>query len=268
MTPQEEAERPWFIYVLYDPRNGAVRYLGWTINPKVRFRDHLKPSRLAGHQRRDHWIKSLVDNGLRPGMAIIEVGSGEWGRIERKWIAYFRFAGADLTNLTDGGEGALGRRHTEAARAAMSAKRKGRKPSPLAIQRTKELRTGVKRSAELCAKVSAALKGKKKSPEHRTKLSLVALARPPMSVETRQKKRLSMLGKGRGVAMSAETKMKLRAAMLGRGSKQRKAWWATKSPEERSAIAHRGRAKLTPEQRSDAARLGHQTRRERANARE
>ncbi len=221
-------DRAWFIYVLFDPRDGFVRYVGWTTSPRVRLRDHVKPSRLVGHQARDRWIAKLVSSGLTPTMAVIEVGHGLWAAAERKWIAYFRFFGAELLNHTDGGEGTPGRQHTQATKAAMSAKRKGRKPSALAIQRTVELNTGAKWSPERCLAISAGLKGRPKSPAHRRAISEAAKLRPPVSPETREKKRASMLGKNRDQFHAPERR--------ANSSQRLRTYWTRFSAEERSEM--------------------------------
>lgn len=165
------------IYALVDPLSGRVRYVGWTVNLTVRIRDHLKPSRLLGRQRRDRWLNRLVLQGLRPNVVVLEEVAADWAAAERRWIKHYRDAGMDLTNHTDGGEGALGRRHTASAKAAMSLKRKGRKPSKLSIQRTIELRTGKKRSAESVEKGRQKSKGQKRTLEQRARISAAARGR-------------------------------------------------------------------------------------------
>lgn len=235
----ESIERTGVIYALSDPRTGAVRYVGWTINLRTRIRDHLKPSRLAGTQRRDRWLKALGSAGLQPSVIILEHVAADWAAAERKWITHFRREAADLTNLTDGGEGAVGRRHTLDARRRMSEKRKGKKPSPLALLRAKEKNSGITRSPETIAKMKAAGVGKWiRSFQVRAVLSAVASART-YSAETREKIGAAHRGKKRG-PMPQQVKDKLSAANKGRGREHRIRFWAALSPEERSQIAKKG----------------------------
>ncbi len=153
--------------------------------------------------------------------------------------------GGPLVNLSPGGEGVPGFRHSYEARQTMSEQRKGRKQSAVTIarkiasntgqKRTAETKarisaahTGAKRSPEWCenirlskmqqdrsaetrAKIAASLKGRKRSPEAiaKTAAALRGIPRPP---EVREKLRAANLGH----RLSEETKAKLRAALLGR----------------------------------------------------
>ena len=52
------------------------------------------------------WLRSLLNRGLWPTIETLETGVGVgFEDAERKWIAYFRQQGNDLTNATDGDEG-------------------------------------------------------------------------------------------------------------------------------------------------------------------
>lgn len=91
-----------YIYGLSDPRNDQLRYVGATINLQERYYGHINDKRRT---RKVNWIKSLKKNNLKPEMFVIEeVDDSVWEESERFWIAYFRYIGADLTNLTDGGD--------------------------------------------------------------------------------------------------------------------------------------------------------------------
>jgi len=69
--------------------------------------------------------------------------------LEKERIAFWRSAGSDLTNLTDGGEGIAGLKHSEETKKRWSLQRKGKPVSD-----------------EGRAKRSASLKGRPKSKEH------------------------------------------------------------------------------------------------------
>lgn len=110
--------------------------------------------------------------------------------------------------------------------------------------------SGVKRTPETCAKISASKKGKKLSPEHRAKL-LAAITGRVTTEACREKSRINGLGRkhspealakmvaaSTGKSPSLETRLKLSAATKGR-----------KRPRElveKTAAAHRG-MKRTPE---------------------
>jgi hypothetical protein len=102
-----------------------------------------------------NWIRSLLKDGNVPVMQVIEDGFGPgWKEREIYWIAQYRNSGANLVNLTDGGEGTIGYVPSQEARLQRSLKLKGRK-----------------KSQEHVLKVVAALKGKSLSKEHRLALS-------------------------------------------------------------------------------------------------
>lgn len=74
-----------------------------------------------------NWVNSLVVAGLRPEIIVLEECSTQNELIEsEKWhIAYWRAIGANLTNLTDGGDGMAGHRPSkEGVEKRAAAKRK------------------------------------------------------------------------------------------------------------------------------------------------
>lgn len=186
---------------------------------------------------------------------------------EIEWIATLRLFGAKLTNQTDGGEGmsnpapdvrvklSTARKamwSDNERRASMSAKMKGRIYSEESIAKMREAAKGntkgsFVRTAEHCAKLSAALKGNQNtkgyvhsaeacakmgasklgnqyskgrilSKESRAKIS-AALKEKPKSDETRAKMRTAHIGK----QLSDETRAKMRASQ--------KAAWARRKEQ-------------------------------------
>lgn len=194
---------------------GAVRYIGVTFRGKARFREHMSRAVTGGKTHRDCWIRSLVSMGVRPTYAILEMGRGDgWQDRERHWIALHRVS-SDLTNHTDGGDGApgcipspelrlkwskmragvpyspgrrpgmLGRSHTPEARAKIAVAGKGRKMS-------KETRAAMAAAAkkrgmspETIKRSAAARRGRPITQEHRQKIAdATADRKPVMCVET------------------------------------------------------------------------------------
>jgi hypothetical protein len=97
------------IYALADPRDGYVKYIGKTNNPKVRLWDHEKGGRLYNKTIKERWINKLQRLGLSPLLFIVdEVPESEWEFWEQHYISLFRSWGFKLTNLTLGGVGAVG----------------------------------------------------------------------------------------------------------------------------------------------------------------
>jgi len=118
-----------YIYTLLDPRNGQVNYVGKTINPKLRFRTHLKPSSLCNEIKKNVWIKSLLQFNLKPELSILEkVTMSNWQQRERYWIKFYRKQNPNLTNTTSGGAGVIdGAYFSPEARRKISLTHKGNK---------------------------------------------------------------------------------------------------------------------------------------------
>lgn len=93
-----------YIYSLLCPLTGDIKYIGKTINPKIRFNNHIKEFR--GKNKKINWIKSLYKKNLLPIMKIIEVVPFEnEDEKEIYWINYYKNLGCDLKNMTTGGSG-------------------------------------------------------------------------------------------------------------------------------------------------------------------
>ena len=91
------------IYTLSHPITNEIRYIGQTKNSlEQRLIGHLKSK---DRTHRTYWIKSLINNGLKPKIELIETVDKEMGPIsEIFWITMFKSWGFKLCNLTDGGE--------------------------------------------------------------------------------------------------------------------------------------------------------------------
>lgn len=120
--PMKLTDKPT-IYCLIDPRTNKIRYVGKADDPDDRLKHHLR-ERETTHKAK--WIVSLKKRGLQPRLAILEeVRPGAWKEREQFWIAYLREQGCDLTNLTKGGDGTIGFRHSEKTKARLSEAKRG-----------------------------------------------------------------------------------------------------------------------------------------------
>jgi hypothetical protein len=134
------------VYALIDPRTGEVRYIGKTHRkPAWRLQRHMAPYELLGNSHKEHWIRSLLKEGLKPTIHILEKCEtrDQLALAEIRHIAQHRSIGAKLTNILHGGDG-IGYAATDQSR----------------------------------LNISRALTGKTKTPEHRKKLSLAKLGVP------------------------------------------------------------------------------------------
>jgi hypothetical protein len=182
--------RPWAIYVLKCPDTLRVRYVGWTINLINRMAVHRYRAKKTPRKTYcEKWINSLLRQGKKPIMDVVERSSGPWQECERKWIKYFRDAGEPLTNLTDGGEGCIGYRQTEEAKEKVSKANTGRKCPEERKEYMRRVMTGRVFTDEWRAKISRTklerrgTRGNKLTEEHKAKIaaSLARFHRPPRS---------------------------------------------------------------------------------------
>jgi hypothetical protein len=167
-------------------------------------------------------VKKLSRLGMCVEVRLVQSGLAEDAAfaLERERIAFWRSAGVQLANYTDGGEGVSGLRHSEATKQLIREKRAAQK---------------IAHSAETKKKIgtanSVALKGRK-SPEHS-----IRLKGRKLSPEHR-----AAIGRGlKGHVYSPETLAKLKITSSGRK--------ATEITRERLRISHQGK-RPTPETRA------------------
>lgn len=191
----------FIVYALTDPRTAAIRYIGMSRQGLNRPRQHAHPSSCARKTPVACWARAIRARGETYGILVLEqcADLGSVAIAEAKWIAKLRSAGVALLNLTDGGEGM--QNPSQEVRDRMSRDRTGKKRPP--------------RSAEWCANISKATKGRKMSAEQ---------------VE-------AMAARRRGRKASDATKATLRAAK----ARQREEGRLTISAEQRAKIAEAAR---------------------------
>jgi len=89
-----------FIYALCDPDSNKIRYIGSTVNPVSRYRNHISP--LGGSSPKSRWIQKLAAGHKIPRLLLIEeVDNDDLFRAERGWIFEAELAGLDLLNVKD-----------------------------------------------------------------------------------------------------------------------------------------------------------------------
>jgi group I intron endonuclease len=123
-------ESRYLIYGLVDPITHEVRYIGKSCKGLRRPRQHCQPYYLTkeGATYKSKWIRGLLAKGLKPQIVVIQkfTGSEYLCEAEVYWIRYFRGVGSPLTNLTDGGDGTVGYRHSTETRVRCGASNVGR----------------------------------------------------------------------------------------------------------------------------------------------
>lgn len=190
---------PRSIYVLRDPRDSRVRYVGCAIDTAKRLKGHWTQS-TTGDSDAARWVRELRTVNLRPLLEVVAVVNAEhWESEERRWVAHFREDGCDLLNSTDGGAGAPGWSASARTRERMSNVRTGVKQSESSKEKTRSKLLGMKRTPECRAAMSAARKGK---------IPVAACAAAALAT--------------RGKPKSAEHRSRIGAANKGRANRYRK----------------------------------------------
>lgn len=94
------------IYSLVDPRTNRIRYIGLSVNLYYRKKQHLdKSNKRTKGPHLLNWLNQLYELNLQPTFTIIDKCSVEkLQERERYWIKYHKSIGADLVNISDGGE--------------------------------------------------------------------------------------------------------------------------------------------------------------------
>jgi len=62
--------KPHQIYLLVDPNDGKVRYVGKSKNPRGRLRQHIKESMLRQNTAKKKWIRGLLKKHQAPIMEV------------------------------------------------------------------------------------------------------------------------------------------------------------------------------------------------------
>ncbi|HEX3747589.1 MAG TPA: NUMOD3 domain-containing DNA-binding protein [Bryobacteraceae bacterium] len=232
-----KAEKIYGVYTHARP-DGRVFYVGKGTERRA---NHLGPS------QRTIWHARAVKKYGRANIKIRFMpcaSEAEALMEEIRLIAEYRAKGTKLINITDGGDGVSGLKHTDSARekvrqanlgrkhgplpasakAKISAVHKGKKKSAAHIEKMRIAFSGRKASAETRAKMSASQMGKVLSEEAKTRLSILKKGKPLSAEHLRQlresrarpevRARMSAAQKGR--TFSEATRAKMRAARLGK----------------------------------------------------
>ena len=193
-----------YIYGLWDPLAGELRYIGKSIDPERRLVIRNSRAKTGKGDNPVHcWIRKLLVQNERPMLEILEeVTEKTWREIEKDWIKQCRNMGIDLLNVHDGGGG------------LPPASKTNRKGIPLSREHRKAISLGghgVKRTKETRRKMSEAKKRLYDDPKERKKQSERMMGHS-VSEETREKLRQANLGKKH----TKEAKRKVSIAFKGR----------------------------------------------------
>lgn len=167
--------RTGHLYVLVDKRDRShVRYVGISLDPTSRLRQHFSDAKRGKTYPVHNWIRKIGRENVRMEVETTEPIPYEvLLKLEQNTIWTYRMLDHELLNLTQGGEGVLGMRHTEEMKANMSKRVSGRgnpmygTSNPEAAERNHLTKTGKPghwegkpRSEETKRKLSEANRGK------------------------------------------------------------------------------------------------------------
>ena len=195
-----------YVYTLTDPRNGMPFYVGKGHGKRCEF--HLDEAKYYTNRKslKLNKIRKLLSIGMKPIITKVEenVSDAQAIDFECLLIAEMRDIGILLTNMTDGGDGAKGYKHTEENKRLASERQKNRVMTEEHKQKMRKpkseegraniakarLTTTYTPSNETKRKTSEALlgrpspmKGRKQSEEAKAKMRTWRKGRPKPKVE-------------------------------------------------------------------------------------
>ena len=179
-----------YIYCIYFPTSNK-RYIGQTGNIKIRIFQHIKRDYPVGRALRKY-------NDWRVHVLHTVKTRDEANRIEIEEIRNFNSVAPNGYNLTRGGDGTDGHKHSEESKAKISLNNKGMK--------------GKHQSKKARAKISAALLGKKHGPMSKeTKAKMSASSKIAMNrLEVKRKISAFRIGKEHSEATKNKISIKRR----------------------------------------------------------
>lgn len=107
-------DKTMFVYVLKDPRNDKIKYVGQTEDWPGRLRQHLQTPKKYLHLPKYQWVQELKNLGIIFSVEILNycTSSSMLNEYEIFWIKHFNDSGCDLFNRTRGGRGIHGCRRS------------------------------------------------------------------------------------------------------------------------------------------------------------
>ena len=195
------------VYLIWNKVNGR-KYVGQTIQPlKRRFNEHV---RKKDNTLMNNAILKYGKENFYCGVIKTCESKEEMDYWEKYYIAALRTKKPYGYNLTDGGEGFIGYRHSPETLAKISEIKKNSPRAAEQIARLAELNRGRHPTPEARAKMSASRKGRTISAEHRAKL-IAANTGKQFTPERRAK----ISAAHRGKSISIEHRAKISATSRG-----------------------------------------------------
>jgi hypothetical protein len=238
----------FYVYAYIDPRNGTPFYIGK--GRAKRAWKHLQQDRLRKKGFFQNKLRRLLREEHTPSITMLAEGLSE----EMSFILESFFILAlgrrrdsnnlgPLCNLTNGGEGPSGYRHSKETLRRLSDARRRENLSAETLRKMSQASRSREVSLETRRRISESQRGKKLTPEHRRKLSEVNTGK---SLSEGHRRKLSEANKGR--PLSEEHRRKLSDAKKGtkhapetrhRISEALKGHRLSEETKQKISIAHR-----------------------------
>lgn len=205
-----------YLYVLIDPRDGRLRYVGQTTRLANRRSQYASAAHTDKPYPAQRWLRKLEALGLQPVFVPVAIAQTheQLDALEIAWIAFMRMACSDLLNVSSGGLGCRGVKWSAERRANAKGRAPWNKGVPVtdsARQRMRAAKLGTKQSQATIDKRRLAALGHTVSTVTRQRISQ-ALTGKTLPATTRQKIATTLTGR----KASDATRAKLRAAQQAR----------------------------------------------------
>jgi hypothetical protein len=182
----------FYVYEHIRPDTNSVFYVG---------KGHARRSTTT-NKRSDYWKRIVAKAGGFSVRIVVDNVEEDFAfLVEMERIDQLRRIGAKLCNMTAGGEGLYGLKHSEETKRKMSASQRGENHNMFGKQHSDETRRlmsvakrGKPKTAEHARKVAEANKGQKRSEETRKKQSELKLGK---KLSDEHKRRMSEVRKGK-----------------------------------------------------------------------
>lgn len=162
-----QVESGFYVYTLARP-DGRVFYVGKGRGKRIDA--HESQARHGKLSKKCNIIRKIWASGGQVEKAIVFRTESEREALDYEIRLIASFTSGELANLTRGGDGVIGYRFTAKARAKISAAGKGRKPTPEACANVSAALMGHSVSEETKAKIAERAKANARTPEGRRRL--------------------------------------------------------------------------------------------------
>lgn len=90
-----------YIYGLCNPNSNVVMYVGKSVNPTIRYNQHMSAAASGYASPCYEWVRTLTKVGVKPRMTILDQDDGDGTELEIEWIVKMVKQNPDLLNVND-----------------------------------------------------------------------------------------------------------------------------------------------------------------------